>query len=94
MLLRCMFEQATITFGAAPPPPPTGAPPPVVSTGEPIIRFSNGVAEVPGARELQVFLNRMPGIFLLVDGQPGEKTSEAVRRVTGHYLVGDPREPG
>jgi lysozyme family protein len=25
-------------------------------------------------------------------GKPGEKTSEALKKVTGHYLIGDPRE--
>jgi len=27
----------------------------------------------------------------LVDGRPGPQTSDALRRGTGHYLVGDPR---
>ena len=43
------------------------------------------------AEELQMFLNRLPGIYVKVDGYPGEKTSDAFKQVTGYYLHGDPR---
>ncbi len=45
----------------------------------------------PGGVELQHFLNGFPGIFLKEDGKLGEKTSNACKRVFGHYLSGDPR---
>jgi lysozyme family protein len=43
------------------------------------------------AEELQNFLNKLPGTYVKVDGFAGDKTSEAFRQVTGHYLKGDPR---
>jgi len=43
------------------------------------------------AAELQRALNRFPGIFVKVDGVPGDRTSDAFRRLSGHYLQGDPR---
>ena len=43
------------------------------------------------AEELQRALNRFPGIFVKVDGIPGKRTSEAFKRLSGHYLQGDPR---
>ncbi len=46
---------------------------------------------VPGAEKLQRFLNKFPGIALRVDGWPGKRTSDAVKRVFGFYLVNDPR---
>lgn len=41
---------------------------------------------------LQHWLNGFPGVFVKVDGIPGQRTSEAYRQVTGHYLPGDPRQ--
>lgn len=46
---------------------------------------------VAQAEDLQNWLNTYPGIFLKVDGVPGSKTSDAFKKVTGHYLPGDPR---
>lgn len=46
---------------------------------------------LPGALELQQFLNRFPGIFLREDGKLGERSSDAYKQVFGHYLQGDPR---
>jgi len=43
------------------------------------------------AQELQRALNQIPGIHLREDGQAGQRTSDAYKRVTGHYLKGDPR---
>lgn len=47
--------------------------------------------EAEKAEHLQRWLNTFAGIFLRVDGAPGDRTSDAYRRVTGHFLPGDPR---
>lgn len=49
-------------------------------------------AEVEKTKHLQRWLNTFDGIAVIVDGWAGNNTSEAYRRVTGHYLPGDPRE--
>jgi hypothetical protein len=49
------------------------------------------VNETAAAAQLQAALNHLPGISLAVDGIAGKRTSDAVRRITGHYLAGDPR---
>ena len=41
--------------------------------------------------DLQRFLNTFPGISLRVDGWPGDKTSDAAKKVFGFFLHGDPR---
>jgi peptidoglycan hydrolase-like protein with peptidoglycan-binding domain len=41
---------------------------------------------------LQAALNALPGVTLKVDGYAGPKTSDAYKRLTGHYLPGDPRD--
>jgi lysozyme family protein len=61
-----------------------------LESARPPLRFSPN-REVAGARELQEFMNRFPGIFLRIDGKPGEKTSDAFKLLTGHFLDGDPR---
>jgi len=43
------------------------------------------------AENLQRWLNGFPGIFVKIDGVPGEKTSTAFKHVTGSFLPGDPR---
>lgn len=48
-------------------------------------------AVLPGAIELQRFLNTFPGIFLREDGKLGERSSDAFKQVFGLYLQGDPR---
>lgn len=53
-------------------------------------RASRG-EEAERDENLQRWLNTFPGIFLRVDGIPGDRTSAAYRRVTGAYLPGDPR---
>ncbi len=57
---------------------------------EPPIRYSPSERSMY-AEELQVFLNNLPGIYVRIDGYPGEKTSEACKKVLGYYLYGDPR---
>ena len=57
---------------------------------EPIFVYSNRAE--PYARRLQEFLNSFAGIALRVDGWPGDKTSDAVKRLFGFYLKGDVRE--
>lgn len=54
-------------------------------------RRSSKATVAQRAEELQRWLNTFPGIFLRADGIPGDRTSDAFRRVTGSYLPGDPR---
>lgn len=56
---------------------------------KPLIYYSNKKED--HAEELQRYLNGFLGIYVLVDGIPGKKTSEALKIVTGNYLDGDPR---
>jgi len=85
VLLRRMAELGRLTFGVS---TPAAAPAPAAAA--PMIAYSSQV--VPGALELQEFLNRLPGLYVKPDGKPGKRTSEALRKATGHYLSGDPRE--
>ncbi len=92
--MRRMAETGTIKFNVAGVPLPssvddTGVVDPLAQF-EPLVRFSE-VEKSPMAEELQRALNNFPGIFVKVDGVPGPKTSEAFKKVTGHFLVGDPR---
>ncbi|MGW8181982.1 MAG: hypothetical protein ACWGQW_24910, partial [bacterium] len=66
---------------------------PVEEAKIPLVRYSPN-KESMNARELQSFLNRMPGIYVREDGFAGQKTSEAFRQVTGYFLNGDPRTKG
>ena len=59
----------------------------------PLVRFSPKQAS-PEVEKLQRLLNTFPGIFVKEDGVAGEKTSDAFRKVTGHFLSGDPRATG
>ena len=45
----------------------------------------------PEADKLQRFLNQFNGITLRVDSWPGKGTSNAVYKLFGYYLKGDPR---
>ena len=56
-----------------------------------LIRYAEQPSEQSLVIELQRFLNRMPGIFVRVDGWPGPLTSKALFRTLGHYLPDDPR---
>jgi lysozyme family protein len=91
VLLRRMAERRLIEFGVYVPtdPPDPGT---EIEVDEPRITYWGKGREIPGARALQEFLNQIPGVFVKVDGKPGEKTSNALKAVLGHYLAGDPRD--
>ncbi len=55
----------------------------------PLFFYSTG--RVEGSEKLQEFLNGLEGIALRVDGWPGKKTSDAVKKAFGFYLHNDPR---
>lgn len=59
------------------------------SVTEPFFTYSNHVE--PRVVDLQRFLNTFDGITLLVDGQPGKKTSDAVNKIFGNYLLNTPK---
>lgn len=87
VLLRRMGESGDIDFKDQPTPTQNAQPL--------LVAFSNTkpkkVEDVQRAIELQIWLNTFPGIFVKVDGIPGNRTSEAYLKVTGHPLPGDPR---
>jgi lysozyme family protein len=82
VLLRRLAEKAVIGFD--------GEVAATAAAVQPVMRYGprKVVAEI---EQLQVFLNRFPGIYVKVDGKAGEHTSDAFRQLTGHYLQGDPR---
>ncbi len=95
VLLRRMSERGLIPFDATGNPksaldrtPDSPAEPEL-----PMVTYSE-TQRSEAARSLQQALNKMPGIFLLADGIPGKKTSDAFKKVTGHFLKGDPRLQG
>ncbi len=47
--------------------------------------------KIKRADDLQRFLNTFPEIYLRIDSNPGNKTSEAFKKVFGFYLDGDTR---
>ena len=61
-----------------------------LAASEPMVVYSMK-AKSALAEQLQKALNLFPGIFLDPDGVPGKDTSDALRKVTGSYLKGDPR---
>ena len=84
VILRRLAEKGLLDAKAVAAPKRAGA-----GAAKPLLRYSN--APIPHGEELQKFLNTLPGIFVAVDGAPGEKSSDAFRAVTGRYLAGDPR---
>lgn len=92
VLLRRMAETGKIVFGTDGEPLLGGGDggPPDLSAFEPLVRFAPTVVN-ENARALQNALNKFPGIFLSADGRAGENTSDAFKRITGHFLLGDPR---
>lgn len=87
VLLRRMAERAIIAFGTANDPldDPENVDPILPLVKYDPERFSED------AMRLQEALNRFPGVFVKVDGFAGKRTSDALERVTGHLLAGDPR---
>ncbi len=49
-------------------------------------------AELKRAEALQQWLNTFSGEFVKVGGEAGKRTSDAYKKVTGHYLPGDRRD--
>jgi lysozyme family protein len=84
--LRRLVEQQQFNF---PDEPDLAIPTPLA------VNYATKRPTDPGVIErataLQIWLNSHPGIYLKVDGWPGERTSNAFRKVTGSYLPGDPR---
>ena len=92
VLLRRMSETGDITFDADGDPQLDfkDRPAPSIESFDPLVTFSE-TEKSDVAKTLQRALNAMPGIFLRVDGLPGDRTSDAFKKVTGHFLKGDPR---
>ena len=93
-LLRRLAEKQAIKFDKAGDPtlgntPATSGPD--IGKLAPLVRYApNKFSQV--AADLQAALNKLPGIFLKVDGLAGKRTSDAVKRLTGSFLAGDPRK--
>ena len=88
VLLRRMAERGLVEFADQPRP--------TASSGPLVAGYSMQKPGDPALERqvvaLQHWLNGFPGVFVKVDGIPGQRTSEAYRQVTGHYLPGDPRQ--
>jgi hypothetical protein len=56
-----------------------------------LVRLMENRQRYGRVEDLQRWLNTFPGIFVKVDGVPGDRTSDAYRQVTGSFLPGDPR---
>lgn len=84
-MLRRLAERQTIEFADE---PALGGPPRIVPYAK---TKPTDPALIAAAIRLQEWLSSHPGITLKVDGWPGERTSNAYKAVTGHYLPGDPR---
>jgi len=84
------FDTAGIPFAAALSAPESSSVNNEVKRLEPLIHFSESM-KFPLVETVQRALNRFPGVFVKVDGIPGKRTSDAFKRITGHYLIGDPR---
>lgn len=87
VLLRRMAEKGLADFTDQP-APQTGLKPLVPGRAS---KKSTDQAVVARVEELQRWLNTYPGIFVKVDGVPGNFTSDAYKKVTGSYLPGDSR---
>ncbi len=86
VLLRRLAERGAFVFADQPKP---------VDSKPLLVPFrttaSSDPVRVEQAKALQRWLNTHTGIFVLVDGVPGKRTSDAFRAVTGEFLPGDPR---
>ncbi len=80
VLLRRLAERREITFADEAV---------AIKDDEPFLKFSN--KKNPYGEELQTFLNKFPGVYVKADGIPGQRTSDAFKKVTGYFLTNDPR---
>ncbi len=87
VILRRMAETGVIEF-ADQPVPAANAQPMVVRYA---VQKPTDPVILKQAEDLQKWLNTFPGIFVKPDGWPGQRTSDAYRRITGVFLPGDPR---
>jgi len=87
VLLRRLAETHVIEF--ADQPRPTAGDAPLLVTYSP--RKSEDAAVVKRVEDLQRWLNTFPGIFVKIDGVPGDKTALAYSQVTGSHLPGAPQ---
>ncbi|MBB3229276.1 hypothetical protein [Halomonas stenophila] len=87
VILRRMAETGVVAFDEGPVPREGEAP--LVPRYS--MRRSSKAETVASVEALQQWLNSFPGLFVKVDGVPGQRTSMAFRFATGHYLPGDPR---
>lgn len=85
-VLRRLAEMGEVKFDDQRPLDPEMPPPVRYSTKLPV-----DPAKVAAAKVLQQWPSSFPGVSLALDGIAGNKTSDAFKRVTGCYLVGDPR---
>ena len=85
VILRRLAEKGVIQFSRE-------GVPVAKSPGDlaPLVQFSL-TKESDAAAKLQEALNNFPGVFVKADGVPGKATSDACKRVLGHFLTGDPR---
>lgn len=90
VILRRMAESQIIQFDQQGDPLNDGSAETSIEAFEPLVTYSE-TDPTPAARTLQTALNSFPGVFLRVDGVPGPRTSDAFQKVTGHFLMGDPR---
>ena len=87
VLLRRMVEHGLIDFGDQPLPAAEDAP----LINRHVTAKPEDPLLVARAEDLQRWLNTFPGIYVKVDGFPGDRTSAAFKRVAGIFLPGDPR---
>jgi lysozyme family protein len=87
VLLRRMAEIGLSEFPDQP-SPLTNNPPLIVDYAK---EKSEDPLVVKLAENLQRWLNTFAGIFVKIDGWPGDRTSEAYKKVSGKYLPGDPK---
>ena len=90
VLIRRMAERGIIHFDSANNPVKKA---PDLEALDALVVFAPAT-ESADAAQLQQALNNFPGVSLAVDGFAGTRTSDALKRVTGHILKGDPRENG
>jgi lysozyme family protein len=82
VILRRMVENESFIFSDPEAAALLGAEPPIQYSTDESSSYT---------KNLQMFLNTFPGIYVRVDGYPGKKTSDALKKVLGYYLHGDPR---